>query len=246
MDAIALSTLAREGTAVPRPSAGWSNETVLVTLAWHEEGPRARGAHRGAASDARADVPGVRPRGAGAGVGGVARTAGIPVPTLVAFEPDPDWLGAPFLVMAHVPGTAVGEAPGLDPWMVESSFASARVQDQFLATLATIHRVDWQTPHLDAVLRGGAATLVDEVEAWVEYAHWAAGGAPARGLVDALAWCRASVPAHEPPASLLWGDARLGNVMFDEDVMSPRCSIGSSRRSVRRRWISRGISRSTS
>ena len=36
-------------------------------------------------------------------------------------------------------------------------------------------------------------------------------------LVEALDWCVAHRPASEPEASLLWGDVRLGNVIFDED-----------------------------
>ena len=35
-------------------------------------------------------------------------------------------------------------------------------------------------------------------------------------LVDALDWCEAHRPSSEPEPSLLWGDVRLGNVIFDE------------------------------
>ena len=36
-------------------------------------------------------------------------------------------------------------------------------------------------------------------------------------LREALEWCASHQPAVEPAASLLWGDVRLGNVIFDED-----------------------------
>jgi aminoglycoside phosphotransferase (APT) family kinase protein len=35
-------------------------------------------------------------------------------------------------------------------------------------------------------------------------------------LHEALAWCGAHRPAGEPPAAFLWGDVRLGNIIFDE------------------------------
>ncbi len=35
-------------------------------------------------------------------------------------------------------------------------------------------------------------------------------------LTDALAWCAAHRPEHEPPHAFLWGDVRLGNIIFDE------------------------------
>jgi aminoglycoside phosphotransferase (APT) family kinase protein len=36
-------------------------------------------------------------------------------------------------------------------------------------------------------------------------------------LADALRWCAATVPDATVPDSLLWGDARLGNVLYDDD-----------------------------
>ncbi len=204
-------------TAFARPVAGWSNETVLVTLAWQEDG-RERQQRMVVRLPTPVPTFPVYDLAAQARVLEVLAGAGIPVPALLAFEPDVAWLGAPFLVMAHVPGRAAGEAPGLDPWIVESSPAlQARLQEEFLETLAAIHRVDWSMPRLGDVLRGATAALRDEVDWWIEYSHWAADRAPARGLVDALAWCRANVPPNEARSSLLWGDARLGNVMFDDD-----------------------------
>ena len=52
-------------------------------------------------------------------------------------------------------------------------------------------------------------------------------------LVEALDWCAAHRPASEPEASLLWGDVRLGNVIFDEDARPggrPRLGDGHDRR----------------
>ena len=36
-------------------------------------------------------------------------------------------------------------------------------------------------------------------------------------LADGLAWCAEHRPATDPPATLVWGDVRLGNVIFDDE-----------------------------
>ncbi len=55
---------------------------------------------------------------------------------------------------------------------------------------------------------------------WEELTDWTFDGAPPPALVGAFAWCREHLPVDEPPASVLWGDVRLGNVMFD-DAFAP-------------------------
>jgi aminoglycoside phosphotransferase (APT) family kinase protein len=64
---------------------------------------------------------------------------------------------------------------------------------------------------------------VAELQHWDDYLHWSSGGEPLPVLVDALRWCREHVPP-EPPQSeeggavLCWGDVRLGNVVFGDDL----------------------------
>jgi aminoglycoside phosphotransferase (APT) family kinase protein len=140
--------------------------------------------------------------------------AGMPVPEVVALESDARWLDSPFLVMAFVAGRAGGEAPAIEPWLAAAPPGTQRaVQDGFVAALARVHRVDWRAAGLDARLRAGLST---EVGYWIAYADWAADGSPAHVLADALAWCARTVPECGEPPSLLWGDARLGNVLYDD------------------------------
>ncbi len=63
-----------------------------------------------------------------------------------------------------------------------------------------------------AKLRHGLAA---ELEYWPAYADWAADGSPSQRLCDMLAWCGDRAPS-ETPSVLLWGDARLGNALYDE------------------------------
>lgn len=199
--------------ALRRPSAGWTNETVLVDLSWEAGGGRS-------VAQLVVRLPPVVPSfpehdlHAQARVHEVLSGAGMPVPRPLAVEDDPAWLGAPFFVMEQVAGTVVGEVPALDPFVVGLEPTEQRaLHERFADAIASVHRLDVAGTHLDAVLRTG---LSAEIDYWAGYADWATDGSPPRGLADALDWCRRTRPNEEPEPSLLWGDARLGNVMLDD------------------------------
>jgi aminoglycoside phosphotransferase (APT) family kinase protein len=143
------------------------------------------------------------------------RDAGFPAPHVIAVEEDPQFLGAPFLVMEHVDGHVIDSVPGLDPWLGEQPATRQRaLQQTFVDTLAALHALPWRGTALDGTLRRG---LHDELAYWFDYVEWAGDGAPARRLTDALAWCRDACPTDEPEPAVLWGDARFGNVIFTDD-----------------------------
>lgn len=196
-----------------RPNAGWSNETLLVTTGV-TDGPPARFVVR---------LPPLVPTWPEYDLQAQAALLDalqgeLPVPRVLAFEADEQWLGAPFLVMTHESGTAGPEVPAFDAAIMDVSRDAQRaLHETFVETLARIHRIDWGVHELDAVVRGGDESSAPEVEWWREYVDWAADGSPTPALRDAITWCAASVPADEPPASLCWGDARIGNVLFGPD-----------------------------
>jgi aminoglycoside phosphotransferase (APT) family kinase protein len=202
-----------EITEFDRPHAGWTNETLLVAL-------------RGNADERRFVVrlPPAIPTwpaydlAAQAQVLTALASAHTPVPTVLAYVADPSWLGAAFLVMSYEDGRAGGEVPALEPWVIEAPAATQRrMHEGFVDALVAVHRLDWRAAGLGAVLRGGDGALAHEVAWWVDYLDWASDGSPTGALADAIAWCAATVPALEPPASLCWGDARIGNVLYAAD-----------------------------
>jgi aminoglycoside phosphotransferase (APT) family kinase protein len=193
-----------------RPAAGFSNETFVMTIRWRDE--RTRVVVR---------LPSLRPSYPDhdvhieADVQAALGAAGIPVPRVIAVEDDARWLGAPFLVMEYLDGTVAGQAPGLDPWIVEAPREQqSRVQDEFVGVLARVHSVDWRPTRLHERLRTGIRA---ELAYWTAYVDWASDGSPPAALVDVLQWCSDHVPPDEPAPSLLWGDARLGNVIYTHD-----------------------------
>jgi aminoglycoside phosphotransferase (APT) family kinase protein len=144
-----------------------------------------------------------------------AAAHGIPVAVPVEHETDLQWLGAPFLVMPAIRGHVPGPMPIRDPWITESASGAAQVATSVYDTLARIHQVDWRAAGLDLAIP--VRDLDADLAYWTRYLDWYADGdlvAPA--LSEALSWCVANRP-DDPPHSFLWGDVRLGNIIFGEE-----------------------------
>lgn len=201
--------LGRPVGEITRPAPGWSCETVVVE---------------------RELVVRLPPLGDGifptydleeqAAVQEAVASNGAPVASPVTYEPDRSFLDAPFLAMPFVDGPIPNELTAADPWLRSLPDDDSRhaVWRALIDTVAEIHAV----PVDGLGLRAG---LDAELEFWEDYLAWATDGAPPSGLASALAWCRANRPVHEPAAGLLWGDVRLGNVVFDPAVLAPRAVL---------------------
>jgi aminoglycoside phosphotransferase (APT) family kinase protein len=198
-------------------SAGLSNETVLVHIRW--DGPP------GGADALVLRLPALQMtfpdfdlRAQALVQRGVA-AAGLPAPAPVVLETNERWLGTSFVAMPFVAGQVGPQAPAFDPWMLGLSTDQQRgVAHRFLDLLASLHRVDPTDAGVTDRLRGDRATVADEVEWWSDYLRWACDGDDVpRAVAELLAWCRSTCPTVTPSPALLWGDPRLGNVVFDPD-----------------------------
>ena len=200
-----------------RPAAGYSGETLLVELrrtdadGAHEERLAVKLPPPGAAIFPAYDFP------LQARVQEAAAMAGIPTAVPARAELDPSWIGTPFLVMAAVDGDIFEEIPVLDRRLNDADPRhNAKVHTGYIDVLANIHRIDWNAFRLADVVP--VRDNVAQLAYWREYLGWYADGlVVVPGLLDALAWCEAHRPVAEPEPSLLWGDVRLGNVIFDDD-----------------------------
>ncbi len=195
-------------TSLARAQGGQANETVLVDI-----GP----AHPGMV----VRLPPLEPTfpeyvlGPQALVQNAVASSGVPAPAPAVVVTDPDWIGSPFLAMPRVVGDIPGPAPFFDPYVRDAGPALQRVMhDQLIDVVADVHAVDWEAAGLGAALPG--AKLADAVERWIAYVAWSSEGEPLPALEQALDWCARHVPA-ERSAVLLWGDVRLGNLVFDAE-----------------------------
>jgi aminoglycoside phosphotransferase (APT) family kinase protein len=147
----------------------------------------------------------------------IAARAGVPVATPFVVETDPSWLGDPFAVMPRVQGHIVGESAAHDRWIASLEPARQRsLHANFVNALARVHGADWQRGDADELVPRRDVTA--ELDHWARYLDWSSDGEPLPALVDALAWCRRHAPSSAGPPVLLWGDVRLGNVVFGDDL----------------------------
>lgn len=197
--------------SVAHASEGLANETVLVELEPGHPGIVLR-------------LPPLQPvftrydLSAQAAVHGALAAAGIPAPWPAVVVTDPQWIGTSFLVMPLVRGHVAGPAPVFDQWVMGAGAeAQRRMHDAAIDTMAAVHAVDWAAAGLASVLPGPG--LDDALDEWAGYIEWAGAGCPLPALTEALEWCRRHAPLADPagaPPVLLWGDPRLGNLIFDD------------------------------
>ena len=134
-------------------------------------------------------------------------------------ESDPQLLGAPFFVMEQVAGrVAVSYPPyAQEGWLAESAAADRRrMWTDAVTQLATIQHV----PVANAAflnLPGDFAEGFDqEVDRWRRYLDWVDPVGRLTLLRDGFDRLLATRPGNRPEG-IVWGDARLGNMMIGED-----------------------------
>ena len=210
-----------------QPATGLSSDTILAEVTWDLGGRSLR--REPWVVRLPPDGDGLFPRydlTAQGRVQAVLADAGVPAVRPLAVEEDARFVGAPFMVMPRLAGRVVqAEQPYLRRgWLADASVSGqATVHRQFVDALASIHAVDWRQAGCDRVLSvrstpDGDGWLAPELSYWEHYLEWAAEGRAPDAFASALDWCRAHLPRPEPPASLLWGDVQLGNVLVGEDM----------------------------
>ncbi|MFV0494613.1 phosphotransferase family protein [Mycobacterium sp.] len=203
-------------------ATGMSSETIIVTARWdgHEQKLVVR-----VAPTAR-DVPvfpSYRLDHQFAVIRRVAELTDVPVPRVRWIENTGEVLGAPFFLMDYVEGLV---PPDVMPytfggnWFADAPAARQRqLQDASVGVLAALHSIPdaaGEFGFLTDDLRGDTALRrhFGWVSAWYDFAVADIGRSP---LVEkSFRWLREHWPddADARKPVLLWGDARVGNVLY--------------------------------
>lgn len=149
----------------------------------------------------------------------------VPVPPTLWLEPDPDAVGAPFFVMEKVEGIV---PPDVMPypwggdlggsWVSNASREDQqRLQDSTVEVLAQLHELNPDNADLSflEVDHPQPTAYGRHIAEWRAYYEWVAKDDRRSPLIErALDHLEATLPEHEGPPVLSWGDSRIGNVLY--------------------------------
>ena len=151
----------------------------------------------------------------------------VPVPEVLWREPGDAALGRAFYVMKFVDGRIPPDRPGyqFEGWVKDAPpDEQARVLDAGLDAIVRIHRVDVDHAELGFLDRPehGDGPITQELGYWRAYLDWASDGARYETLETIYEWCVAHRPPEPSTRGLVWGDTRIGNLIYADD-----CSVRS-------------------
>ncbi|QUR66701.1 phosphotransferase family protein [Mycobacterium spongiae] len=207
-------------------ATGMSSETIILTARWQEDGRSIEQKLVARVAPAADDVP-VFPTYHLDHQFEVIRRVGemtdVPVPRVRWIEPTGNVLGKPFFLMDYVEGVV---PPDVLPYTFGNNwFADApaerqrQLQDATVTVLATLHSIPNAQKTFGFLTEGrGSGTALHQhfnwVTTWYDFAVSALGRSPL--LERTFSWLQAHWPDDVAAGEsvLLWGDARMGNVLY--------------------------------
>ena len=144
--------------------------------------------------------------------------SGVRVPTVHWYEPDAGLLGAPFYVMGRAAGEAPTDMPPYhqDGWVTATSpQIRERLWWNGLDVLAQVHSLDVDALDLGFVDQPafGASGIQQRLGYYEHFLNWGYQGTVPVAEA-ALRWLHDNRPPEPERPALLWGDARIGNIMY--------------------------------
>jgi aminoglycoside phosphotransferase (APT) family kinase protein len=205
---------------------GLSSDTLICRVTWHQDGGERTERLVARVAPAEQDVPvfpSYRLDHQYRVMREVAELTSVPVPPVRWTETTGGVLGTPFFLMDHIEGSV---PPDVLPytlggnWLFDAPPAEQRrLQEATVGVLAEVHGIPDAAERfafLDEGREGGTALRrhLDWCRRWYEFG---AAGVGRSGLVErAFDWLEANWPeeADRSEPVLLWGDARIGNVLY--------------------------------
>ncbi|MCX6401847.1 MAG: phosphotransferase family protein [Propionibacteriales bacterium] len=213
-------------------SNGMSSETVLLDVTTTQDGERVTAAYVARVVPAPEDLPVFEEYRLGDQYEAMrlaAELTDVPVPAVSWLEPTGEVLGTPFFLMERIEGIVPPDVLPYtfgDNWFHDATPEQQRhLQDSSVEVLAKLHAIpDAATTFafLDPAVTGaeGATPLARNLvrtRSWYDFAQRADADSQPSPLIErGLAWLEANLPADEGDPVLVWGDARIGNMMFQD------------------------------
>ncbi|WP_421841500.1 phosphotransferase family protein [Mycobacterium sp.] len=207
-------------------STGMSSETIILTARWQQDGETIKQKLVVRVAPAADDVPvfpTYRLDHQFEVIKLVGQSTNVPVPQARWIETTGDVLGKPFFLMDYVEGVVPPDVMPYtfgDNWFADAPAERQReLQDATVAVLAALHSIPNAENRFDFLLEGrsGENALAQHFQwarSWYDFAATDLGRSPL--LERAFEWLGEHWPqdaaAREPV--LLWGDARIGNVLY--------------------------------
>ena len=197
-------------TQLRRLPEGWSRECYSFTLAFERNA--AREMHE---LILRRDPTGsiiYTDRAVESMVLKAVQAAGMRVPTIWFLDAEGGPLDTPFMIMERMPGTSSPTVLYADDYAEQR----AAIGREFIRQLATLHTMDWSVmdlpfadaPSVDSAAERAVARWEKILQEQQLQSH--------PFLTQSLRWLRNNLPVA-PRVSLLHGDYRTGNFLFEED-----------------------------
>ncbi|MFG1921957.1 phosphotransferase family protein [Cryptosporangium sp. NPDC048952] len=142
------------------------------------------------------------------------RLGTVRVPHALWYCDDTSILGQEFFLMRRSYGRVPVSIPVYNAvgWLTEATPAQRRTMwESAMRQFAAIHRI----PPYQVRFVGGDG-LTGQLDYWSSFAAWALGDTVPPLMRRMLDWLREHRPASEA-TGLAWGDARMGNMMFDDE-----------------------------
>ena len=145
----------------------------------------------------------------------------IKVPKVLWYEPSDEVFGTSFYVMEMASGDAPSDNPPFhqEGWVADSSEeVRERIWWGWVEQMAIIHQVDITNKDFEFLNRPKLAEnyLDQELNYYFNFHDWAMDGEAHPVADQARKWLKANKP-KPAQSSILWGDCRCANVMYDPD-----------------------------
>jgi len=207
-------------------STGMSSETIILTARWQQDGQQIEQKLVTRVAPAAEDVqvfPSYRLDHQFEVIRKVGELTEVPVPPVRWLEPTGGVLGTPFFVMDYVDGVVPPDVMPYtfgDNWFADAPAERQReLQDATVGVLAKLHAIPNAAKEFGFLTEGSEGDTAlrrhfNWVRSWYDFAVPDIGRSPL--LERTFAWLETHWPAEAAAGEtvLLWGDARVGNVLY--------------------------------